>query len=150
MNKDINTCKECKSDYFTKKSKKENLCPNCAHYLYGQKQCKHEMKRGKCYKCHWDGTFSKRVTALIERNNKKLRKVKLNIIVALFTFVIGVIFIIIGTQVADAAIFSLAKYSFGANTWLLLGFFGMFVSIIFFINTIQYRKRLLKEIPYLN
>ncbi|MFK7748858.1 MAG: hypothetical protein AB8B65_10730 [Kordia sp.] len=150
MNIEINTCKECKSDYFTKKSQRENLCPNCAHYLYGQKECKHEMKRGRCFKCHWDGTISERISALIDRNKKKLRKVKVNIIIALFTFIIGAFFTIIGTQIADAAIFSLAKYSFGANTWLLFGFFGIFVAIVFFIKTMQYKKRLKKEIPYLN
>ena len=30
----IKICDECRSDFFVKKSKMENLCPNCAHLLY--------------------------------------------------------------------------------------------------------------------
>ncbi|MGH1383290.1 hypothetical protein [Kordia sp.] len=150
MNKEINTCKECKSDYFTKKSKKENLCPNCAHYLYGQKECKHEMKRGKCYKCHWDGTFSERITALIERNDKKFKNINISIIVTTVILIISLPLTIIGLIYFDSTVLSLTKYSFSRNVLFFLSVFGVLVSIPFLIKAKAYKKRLRKEIPYLN
>lgn len=150
MNKEINTCKECKSDYFTTTSKKENFCPNCAHYLYGQKECGHKMKGERCSKCHWDGTISERITALIERNDKKLKKAKLNIIIACIVLVISIPITILGILNSDAEIFSLTKYSFTANIVLLIGIFGVLVSIPFLIKSKAYKKRLEKEIPYLD
>ena len=151
MNKDINTCKECKSDYFTKTSKKENFCPNCAHYLYGQKECGHRFEGSKrCTQCHWDGTFSERITALIKRNNKKLRKATINSILAIVILLAAVILTIIGLQNVNTTIFSLEKYSFSENITLFLGIFGIAVSVPFLISTTKYKKRLLKESPYMN
>ena len=151
MNKEINTCKECKSDYFLKTSKRENLCPNCAHYLYGQKQCGHRFEKSeRCTKCYWDGTFSERISALIERNKKKLKKANISIMIAIVVFLIGAILTVIGVPSADASILSLTKYSFSQNIILIIGIFGVLVSIPFYINSKNHKKRLREEIPYLD
>lgn len=39
----INRCEECGSQYYGDKSKMSSLCPECAHYLYGYPNCKHEF-----------------------------------------------------------------------------------------------------------
>ena len=36
----------------------ENLCPECAHILYGYENCKHEFINKHCKKCYWNGNFS--------------------------------------------------------------------------------------------
>lgn len=35
-----------------------NVCPDCAHRLYGYPPCGHEFVRGLCRKCGWDGSAS--------------------------------------------------------------------------------------------
>ena len=55
---DKNICTECESEYFTKSSKMSNLCPDCAHRLYGYDNCYHEFENGRCKKCHWNGKTS--------------------------------------------------------------------------------------------
>lgn len=52
-------CSECQSDFFLKSSEMLNLCPNCAHYLYGYPNCKHQFENGRCVNCYWDGKTSK-------------------------------------------------------------------------------------------
>jgi hypothetical protein len=34
------------------------LCPECAHRLYGYDNCSHVMSEGRCVKCYWDGSIS--------------------------------------------------------------------------------------------
>lgn len=33
-----------------------NLCPQCAHLLYGYKNCNHQVVNGRCEKCFWNGS----------------------------------------------------------------------------------------------
>lgn len=49
-----NICDECQSSYFIDSSKMENLCPNCAHKLYGYPNCSHHFKDGICVECSWN------------------------------------------------------------------------------------------------
>ena len=112
MTKEINTCKECKSEYYAATSKKENLCPNCAHYLYGQRQCHHTFKEGRCSKCYWNNTFSERVTALIKRNKKKLKSINQSILMATVILIISTPLTIIGLVYIDTTVLSLSKHSF--------------------------------------
>ena len=35
------------------------LCPDCAHKLYGYPNCEHEFENGNCTKCGWNGKSSK-------------------------------------------------------------------------------------------
>ena len=51
-------CDECGSEFFTNASKMSNLCPECAHYLYGYPNCRHVFKNGRCIRCGWDGSES--------------------------------------------------------------------------------------------
>jgi hypothetical protein len=32
------------------------LCPQCAHDLYGYEACNHSFVNGRCIRCHWDGS----------------------------------------------------------------------------------------------
>lgn len=58
MNQQKAVCVECKSDYFKNSSKMAELCPNCAHELYGYPNCEHKFKNGNCIKCGWNGQTS--------------------------------------------------------------------------------------------
>jgi len=57
-------CDECGSSYFASKSRMAALCPECAHYLYGYPNCRHEFSDGRCVLCHWDGSASDYVKTL--------------------------------------------------------------------------------------
>jgi predicted RNA-binding Zn-ribbon protein involved in translation (DUF1610 family) len=57
-NKEIIVCAECKSEYFAHTSKMKNLCPECAHVLYGYENCDHQFQNGRCSRCYWDGSVS--------------------------------------------------------------------------------------------
>lgn len=64
---EIARCSECQSEYFVKSSQMMNLCPNCAHYLYGYENCPHQMENGKCLHCFWDGNYSTYIQNLINQ-----------------------------------------------------------------------------------
>jgi len=51
-------CDECESEFYEDSSTMKNLCPECAHLLYGYANCKHEFQNGRCVKCYWDGNSS--------------------------------------------------------------------------------------------
>lgn len=51
-------CDECGSEFLKKSSHMINLCPECAHYLYGYTNCKHIFENGKCIYCYWNGSES--------------------------------------------------------------------------------------------
>lgn len=51
-------CDECGSDYRPESSAMDQLCPECAHRLYGYPNCDHEFANGRCLKCWWDGAVS--------------------------------------------------------------------------------------------
>lgn len=72
-NRDISTCDECDSDYYSDTSQMTNLCPECSHVLYGFENCKHQFEKGRCIKCFWDGSTSDYVRKL---KNKSLDKSK--------------------------------------------------------------------------
>ncbi len=57
----INTCDGCGSSYFADASRMSGLCPECAHWLYGYDNCRHQMLDGRCTHCHWDGSRSDHV-----------------------------------------------------------------------------------------
>ncbi len=59
MNQDKVICIECESDYYKSRSQMTELCPDCAHKLYGYPNCKHEFEKGNCTKCGWNGKSSK-------------------------------------------------------------------------------------------
>ena len=58
-NDKIGTCAECGSKFLKSSSHMKELCPECAHRLYGYENCKHIFKDGKCVLCLWDGSKSK-------------------------------------------------------------------------------------------
>ncbi len=58
INQETKICVECESKYIINSSKMTELCPNCAHELYGYPNCKHEFKDRKCIKCGWNGKRS--------------------------------------------------------------------------------------------
>ncbi|RVC75082.1 MAG: hypothetical protein E5Y89_04340 [Mesorhizobium sp.] len=59
------TCEECGSAYFGGVSAMVNLCPDCAHHLYGYPNCDHRFESGQCVVCGWDGSRSQFVARLI-------------------------------------------------------------------------------------
>lgn len=67
----IQLCDECGGDYFTASSLMWQLCPECAHYLYGYPLCEHTFVDQKCSKCGWSGTRSKYILKLIEIERKQ-------------------------------------------------------------------------------
>lgn len=66
MIQDENMCVECGSRFIREKSKMENLCPECSHYLYGYSKCSHVFKNGECMYCHWNGNESEYIKNLKE------------------------------------------------------------------------------------
>lgn len=58
------TCDECASRYRTQASKMAALCPECAHWIYGNDNCEHDMRDGRCTRCDWDGSVSQYVAKL--------------------------------------------------------------------------------------
>ena len=59
MNQEIKICAECESEYYKDSSEMMDLCPDCAHKLYGYPNCEHDFESGKCTKCGWNGQTSK-------------------------------------------------------------------------------------------
>lgn len=51
-------CNECGSEFVKAASAMANLCPECAHILYGYPNCNHIFKDGRCIYCHWNGQKS--------------------------------------------------------------------------------------------
>ena len=66
MNKEISTCSECKSQYYTDSSEMKGLCPECSHQLYGYRNCEHEFKDERCTKCFWNGNTSEYLRACLK------------------------------------------------------------------------------------
>ena len=64
----VASCDECKSDFFIDKSQMKNLCPECAHYIYGYENCKHEFIDGHCSKCYWNGNSSTYIDKIKSKN----------------------------------------------------------------------------------
>ena len=58
MNGETKRCSECKSDYFIDSSEMTELCPECAHKLYGYEKCNHDFENGRCKYCNWNGQSS--------------------------------------------------------------------------------------------
>ncbi len=130
MTKELSTCKKCKSDYFTATSTIKELCPNCAHFLHGHKKCYHRFENGeRCTKCYWNGAVSEFVTSIVQRNNKKLESAQKNIIYA--SILLGI---------------ALLLTFFRAD----LGIIGIIVCVPYLVRAKGYKKRLEKEIPYLD
>ena len=63
-NSKIGICAECGSEFLRSKSKMKELCPECAHWLYGYENCKHIFKDGKCTVCLWNGKKSDYIRAV--------------------------------------------------------------------------------------
>jgi len=61
------TCSECGSDYYAASSPMQELCPECAHFLYGYKNCPHDFQNGRCIKCHWDGSTSEYIKTIKDK-----------------------------------------------------------------------------------
>ncbi|MEM6720473.1 MAG: hypothetical protein AAF611_14195 [Bacteroidota bacterium] len=151
MNKEISTCKECKSEYYTDTSERKYFCPNCSYYLYGDNRCYHRFENGAhCTKCYWDGTVSERVTALITRNKKKLKSVNQNITIAIVILVISTPMLIIGLIAGGPLLLFSAYGGELVKVFFLLGVLGCIASLLLLANSKGYKKRLLKEIPYMD
>ena len=58
MEKEISKCDECGSEYYSGSSLMKNICPECAHALYGYPNCSHVFENGRCMLCYWDGSKS--------------------------------------------------------------------------------------------
>ena len=61
---EIIICDECGSEFLKSASKMMQLCPECAHILYGYPKCNHIFENGKCMFCFWDGKQSEYIRAL--------------------------------------------------------------------------------------
>lgn len=73
--RNINACDECNCRYYSDSYKMTNLCPECAHILYGHENCKHEFKNGLCIKCFWDGNVSNYIQKLKDKQPDKSKKI---------------------------------------------------------------------------
>ena len=51
-------CDECGSPFVAEASTMVNLCPECAHRLYGKPPCAHTFADGRCTHCGWNGAVS--------------------------------------------------------------------------------------------
>gem|GEM_PF-652655 len=73
--RNINTCDECISEYYPDTSQMTNLCPECAHVLYGYENCEHEFANERCIKCFWNGKASDYIKDLKEKQINKSEKI---------------------------------------------------------------------------
>ena len=62
---EVKRCDECDSDYFAASSQMLQLCPECAHHLYGYPACSHIVAEGRCLTCGWDGSRSAYILGLL-------------------------------------------------------------------------------------
>jgi hypothetical protein len=62
--KSIISCIECQSSFFVDSSYMAGMCPECSHHLYGYDNCSHNIKDGRCVRCHWDETVSDYISNL--------------------------------------------------------------------------------------
>lgn len=64
-------CDECRSGYFATASMMGNLCPECAHWIYGYTNCAHAfVDGGHCVKCGWDKSTSPFIERLKARHGE--------------------------------------------------------------------------------
>lgn len=73
MSSNSKICNECESEFLTTASKMENLCPECAHRLYGYENCEHLFENGRCTHCLWNGETSNYL------KNQKVNKKSLSV-----------------------------------------------------------------------
>ena len=71
MNREKVICVECESDYFKDSSEMYELCPECAHKLYGYPNCEHKFDNGKCAICGWNGNSSEFIKQKSTKDNGK-------------------------------------------------------------------------------
>jgi len=64
-------CDECGSDYFAATSQMSQLCPECAHLLYGYPPCAHEFSQGRCVSCGWNGSVSAYLRGLLAKQSEQ-------------------------------------------------------------------------------
>ena len=64
MSEKFSVCSECSSKFLIEKSQMAGLCPECSHYLYGYKNCKHVFVNGVCQNCYWDGSSTPYINKL--------------------------------------------------------------------------------------
>ena len=74
-NRNINTCDECNSQYYSDTSEMSSLCPECSHILYGYKNCEHQFENGRCIKCFWNGKKSDYILKLKDKSLNKSKKI---------------------------------------------------------------------------
>ncbi|QHI36606.1 hypothetical protein IMCC3317_19690 [Kordia antarctica] len=129
MNKEINTCNTCGSEFYTKTSKMKNICPECAHQIYNRHRCFHKFEDGRCIKCYWNGKTSAYALKLKKQNRKKIKNAKLNVVLGIIVIAIGIIFMLIGK--------------------LYWGIFGVTVGSLFLIEAKRYNKQLYKRNNYI-
>jgi predicted RNA-binding Zn-ribbon protein involved in translation (DUF1610 family) len=67
QNRPTACCDECGSAFIPAASRMANLCPECAHWLYGYPSCVHQFVGGRCASCGWDGSVSAYVQKLQTR-----------------------------------------------------------------------------------
>lgn len=49
------------------------LCPECAHLLYGYPNCSHVWTEGRCTACGWDGSQSAYIRRIIRESKRSGR-----------------------------------------------------------------------------
>lgn len=73
--RNINTCDECNSEYYSDTSQMANLCPECSHVLYEYRNCEHEFSNGRCIRCFWNGNASDYIKGLKEKQINKNKSI---------------------------------------------------------------------------
>ncbi|MGL1900606.1 MAG: hypothetical protein OCC49_00630 [Fibrobacterales bacterium] len=61
---EMDKCKECGSSFYHMSDSAEHICAECAHVLYGYKNCSHIFREGHCVLCFWDKSESEYVRHL--------------------------------------------------------------------------------------
>ncbi len=74
LERKINICDECYSEYYKDSSQMDALCPNCAFILYGYPNCQHKFENGRCIKCFWNGKTSLYIKNLLKGEIVKKKK----------------------------------------------------------------------------
>jgi len=71
MKKEIKTCDECESEFYSEKSEMKSLCPNCSHFIYGYDNCEHVFINARCIKCYWNDSTTDFIKSIMNANFEK-------------------------------------------------------------------------------
>lgn len=118
MDKTINKCIECKSDYFANASKMKRICPDCAHKLYDYPRCFHKFENGRCTTCYWNGKSSEYLEEKKKRILKKKKRIQRDKIFGIVAIVMGSFIVLVSSLALSISVLGLLGIILGVRLLL--------------------------------